>query len=327
MKQRKIPSLASVIKWLILAVVLVLLINYIIRHSQEFHFLKKIRLDYIIPIFLLNILCQFLSYYRFDMMLTYVSHRIPRYTVFKYFIFGRFINKFIPHGGSVYRAIMFKKSDGLSYNKYIASNVSFDWLNLIYSTLFGVLVVGLYDPRLKAFSIPLLPLLVVVLVLLAFAFPLAKTVVTHVNRRLSAGSFQRRTHELARIIDRVLDVLKNRPIFFSNSVIIALLIVSSLISYLLLFKSIGVDANLAVLLVYLIILRFFRVMRITPANLGIREFLLGLLSYSLGTGAAEGIAVSIMMRLVTLCVQGGLSLGLIASEVVYRLFRHKETQE
>jgi hypothetical protein len=88
-----------------------------------------------------------------------------------------------------------------------------------------------------------------------------------------------------------------------------------------------VDPNLVVLLVYLVIIKFFRVMRITPANLGIREFLLGFLSFSMGAGAAEGIAVSVMMRMVTLCVQGGLSLLLFGSENVYRLFWRKESQE
>jgi len=324
MRKSKMPNLAQIIKWLILVLVLALLINYIVQHSHEFHFLKNIRQKYIIPVVLLNIFGQFLSYFRFDMMLTYVSHRIPRMTVFKYFIFGRFINKFFPYGGSVYRAIMFKKSDGVSYKKYIASNVSFDWLNLIYSTLFGVLVIGVYDPQLKIRSLPLLPLFITVLILFSIAVPLAKTVLTRINRHVSESRFHQRVHELAEIIDRVLDVLKNRPIFLSSSVIIALLIGSSLISYHLLFKSIGVDANLVVLLVYLVIIRFFRVMRITPANLGIREFLLGFLSYSLGTGAAQGVAVSVMMRLVTLSVQGALSLIVFAADSASRFLRPKK---
>jgi hypothetical protein len=324
MNKIKVPNLAQIIKWLILIVVLSLLVNYIIQHSHEFHFLKNIRTKYIIPVILITIFGQFLSWYRFDMMLTRVSHRIPHSTVFKYFIFGRFINKFFPYGGSVYRAIMFKKSDGVSYKKYIASNVSFDWLNLIYSTLFGVLVIGVYDPQLKIRSLLVFPFFMVVLVLLAVAIPLAKVALIQLNRHLAAGPVRRRLHELAEIIDRVLDVLKNRRIFFGNCIIIALLIGSSLISYRLLFKSIGVDADLVVLLVYLVILRFFRIMRITPANLGIREFLLGFLSYSLGTGAAEGIAVSIMMRLVNLSVQGGLSSIVFAADSVYRLFQPKK---
>jgi uncharacterized protein (TIRG00374 family) len=320
MKQEKIPNLSQIIKWLILVVVLVLLVNYIVQHSHEFGFLRTIQTEYIVPVILLSLFGQLLSYCRFYVLLVQVAHRIPPYTVFKYFIFGRFINKFFPYGGSVYRAIMFKKSDGVSYKKYIASNVSFDWINLIYATLFGVLVIAVYDPQLKIRSIPLRPLFVVVFVLLIVAFPMAKIVLTRINRHVSPGPFQNRMRELAEIVDRVLNALKNRSVLLSNSIIIALLIFSSLISYHLLFKSIGVGAHLVVLLVYLIIIRFFRAMRITPANLGIREFLLGYLSYSLGTGAAEGVAVSIMMRLITLSVQGGLILVLFASEGVYWLF-------
>jgi uncharacterized protein (TIRG00374 family) len=325
MKKSGTPNLGQIIKWLILVVVLALLINYLIQHSDEFHFLKKIRMEYILPVVLLNIIVLLLSCYRFDLMLTHVSHRIPHYTVFKYFIFGRFINRFIPYGGSVFRAIMFKKSDGVSYKKYIASNVSFDWLNLIYSTLFGVLVIGVYDPRLNIRSIPLLLIFATALVLLAIAIPLTKKALTHINSVVSAGSFQKRVQEITEIVDRVMDALRNRPIFFSNSIIISFVIGGNLISYYLLFKSIGVDINLTVLLVYLIILRFFKVLRITPANLGIQEFLLGFLSYSLGPGSAEGVAVSIMMRLVSLCVQGGLSGILFTAENVYRFFWHRES--
>ncbi len=327
MRRPKVTSLAQIIKWIILAVVIILLINYLIKNSHEFSFLKKIRIEYIIPVILLNIFNLLLSCSRFYMMLTHVSHRIPLYTVFKYFIFGRFINKFIPYGGSVYRAIMLKKSDGVSYKKYIASNVSFDWLNLIFSTLLGVAVIGFYDPQLKIRSIPLLPLFIGALFLLILGIPLAKKVLTLINRSVSASFFRKRMNEIAEIIDGVVDVLKNRIIFFSNSIIISLIIFSTLISFHLLFKSIDVNADLTVLLVYLIILRFFRVMRITPANLGIREFLLGFLSHFLGTGAAEGIAVSIIMRLITLCVQGGLSLGIFAVEGISRFFVSEKIQE
>jgi len=327
MNRIKIPNLAQIIKWIILAVVLVLLINYIIQHIHEFSFLKDIRVEYLIPVILLNIFVLLLSCYRFDMLLTHISHRIPRYTVFKYFIFGRFINKFIPYGGSIYRAIMFKKSDGVSYKNYIASNASFDWLNLIYSTLLGIAVISFYDPQLKIQSAPLLPIFIGAHLVFILTIPLAKKVLARINRSLFDGSFRKRTREMAEIVDRVIDALRNRPIFFRNSIIITLIIGSNLISFNFLFKSIGMDTDLVVLLVYLIILRFFKAMRITPANLGIREFLLGFLSYSMGTGAAEGIAVSIMMRLITLSVQGSLSLGLFAGEGTFRFLRSKKSRE
>lgn len=326
MKQIKNPNLAQIIKWIILAVVLVLLINYIIQHRHEFGFLKEIRIAFIIPVILLNIFSLLLSCYRFDMMLTHVSPRIPHYSVFKYYIFGRFINKFIPFGGSVYRAIMFKKSDGMSYKKYIAISASFDWFNLIYSTLLGIVIIGVYDPRLKIHPVPLLPLFGVVLFLLILGIPLVKKLRALVQGFGSAGLLKKRLDETSEIIDRFIDVLNNRTIFFRNSVIISLIIGSNLISYYLLFKSIGVDTDIAVLLVYLIILRFIRVLRITPANLGIREFLLGFLSYTLGAGAAEGVAVSILLRVTMLCVQGGLSLGIFTGEGVHRFLRRKDSQ-
>jgi uncharacterized protein (TIRG00374 family) len=319
MKKFKVPNPAQIIKWIIIIVVLVLLVNYLIKNWDEFHFLTKIRTEYIIPIILLNTFTLFLSYYRFDMMLAHVSHRISRYMVFKYFVFGRIINRFLPYGGSVYRAIMFKKSNDVSYKKFIATNIAFDWLNLFYATIFGIVVIGVYDPQLKIRSIPILLLFIVALVFLILGIPLTKAVLSLISRSVSSESFRLRIDKIAEIVERFIDVLRNRPIFFSNSIIITLIIVGSLFSFYLLFKSIGVDMDLALLFVYLILLRFFRAMRITPANLGIREFLLGFLTHSLGIGAAEGIAVAIMMRVVTLCVQGGLSLGIFAVEGIKRI--------
>jgi hypothetical protein len=193
--------------------------------------------------------------------------------------------------------------------------------------LLGIVIIGVYDPHLKIRSIPLLPLFLGALLLLISGIPLAKKGLALISRAVSVGSFRKRLDEAANIIDSVIDVLKNWSVFFSNGIIISLIIGSNLISFHLLFKSIGVDTDIVVLLVYLIILRFFRALRITPANLGIREFLLGFLSYSLGTGAAEGVAVSIMMRVITLLVQSGMSLGIFAVESAYRIFWRTESLE
>jgi uncharacterized protein (TIRG00374 family) len=324
MKQINASRLTQIIKWIILLIVLILLVNYLIKHRHEFHFLTEIELEYIIPVVLLTVFVLLLSCLRFDMMLTHVAHRMPRYTVFKYFVLGRIINRFLPYGGSVYRAIMFKKSDGVSYKKYVASNVAFDWLNLFYSTLFGIVVVGVLDPRLMIRSVPLLPLFLGALVLLVTGIPLVKAILIRFGRSASSGPFKARVDEMSEIVDRFTDVLRNQKIFFANSIIISLVVGCSLVSFTLLFKSVGVDTDVAVLLVYLIILRFFSAMRITPANLGIREFLLGYLTFSLGIGAAEGVAVSIMMRLVTLCVQGFMSLGIFVLGGAGRLLSGKK---
>ncbi len=327
MLQLKITRPARLIKSALLVIVLVLLVNYLVTHSSDFSAISKIKLKYILPVILLSCIGLLLSSIRFYMMLTYLSHPIPFITVLKYFTQGRFLNRFLVFGGSVYRAIMFKQSDGISYKKYLAINLSFDWLNMLYTALLGVIVIAVYDSHLHIRAIPLLPVFGIVCVLLILAFPVAKAIISLLNRAVSATSIRARMEEISEIIDGVIRVLKNRTIFLSNSVIISLIIGSSWVSYKLLFKSIAVDTDLVVLLVYLIILRFFRIIRITPANLGVREFLLGFLTYSFGTGAAEGILVSLLMRLVTLLVQGGLSFGFFAVEAIKRFFHSDKISE
>ncbi|MBN1225230.1 MAG: flippase-like domain-containing protein [Candidatus Aminicenantes bacterium] len=317
-------SPVRIVKGIILAVALFLLADYLIRHSHEFHFLKSLRVAYIIPVVLLNVFILFLSGYRFYLLLTNVAHRIPIYTVFKTFIFSRFVNKFVPFGGSVYRAVAFKISDGVSYKKYIASSVAFDWLNLIFSTLLGIIVIEFYDPRLKISDIPLIPVFVGAFLLLILGILLMKKGIRFFLRLFSAGWLGKRLDDAVEIADNVKSVLGNPSILWGNSIIVFLIIGSNLCSYFLLFKSVGVDMNAALLLVYLIINRIFRSMRITPANLGIREFLMGFLTYSLGAGPAEGVAVSIMARVIILLIQGGLSLGFLSVEGVRRFSSHEK---
>jgi len=327
MPQLKIRRPAQVIKGAILVVVMVLLIDYLIAHSSEFRALGRIKLEYLLPVALLSGFTLLLASIRFRLFLTQISHRIPFYTVLKYYIYGRFLNRFLPFGGSVYRAIMLKKTDGVSYKKYVASNLAFDWLNMVYSTLLGVIVIAVYDPSLRIGFIPLLPFFSAALVLLILASPIAKAGIALINRLVSAPSVRKRMEDTEEIVETVTNVLKNRAVFTGSSAIITLILASTLISYHLLFKSIGIDTDFAVLLIYLIVLRFVRVIRITPANLGIREFLLGFLTFSLGTGTAEGVMVSLLMRLVTLLVQGGLSIGIFSGERAYRLINADKSSE
>jgi hypothetical protein len=321
MPQRKTRSPAQIIKAIILVVALILLINYIVTHRADFGAITGIQLKYILPVLLLSGINLLLSCMRFRMMMTHLAHRIPFLTVLKHFAHGRFLNRFLPMGGSVYRAIMFKKTDGVSYKNYVAINLSFDWLNILCSSLLGILVLAIYDPGLSLRSVPLLPLFGAVLLLLIVSLPMAAAGIRMAGRVFSSPAILKRCEEASEIVAGVRRVLKNRAIFLSNSVIITLIIAGTLASYHLLFKSIGVDTDPVVLLVYLIILRFFRIIRITPANLGIREFLLGFMTHTLGTGAAEGVLVSLLMRLVTILVQGALSLGFVAAAGIKKLLR------
>ena len=318
MPQLKIRRPAQVIRGGILLVVLALLIRYVITHGSEFRALSSIKLEYLLPVILLNSLSLLLSSIRFRLFLTQISHNIPFYTVFKYFTYGRFLNRFLPLGGSVYRAIMLKKTDGLSYKKYLASNLAFDWLNMLYSTLLGAVVLVLYDPSLRIGFFPMLPAFFAGLVVLLLAFPLARAGIRLLRRLFKSPRLRSRVEEASEIVAAMADALKNRSVFAGSSAIITLILAGSLLSYYLLFRSIGVDTDFVILLVYLIVLRFLKVFRLTPANLGIREFLLGFLTYSMGTGTADGILVALLMRLAMLLVQGVLSIGMFAAERIGR---------
>jgi glycosyltransferase involved in cell wall biosynthesis len=102
--------------------------------------------------------------------------------------------------------------------------------------------------------------------------------------------------------------MKNGPSLLKSSIIITLNVGLTIWGLHLLFASVGLPADIIFLTIYTVTIRLSSVIELTPGNLGVREFVFGLLSSSMGQGAAYGIAISMMWRLITVFAKGILSL-------------------
>ena len=114
------------------------------------------------------------------------------------------------------------------------------------------------------------------------------------------------------IIERIATVMKNAPILFKSIILISINVGLTIGALYLLFASIGVPGDLSFLIIYTVAIRLSSVIELTPGNLGVREFVFGLLSSGMGQDAAHGIAISMMWRLITIFAKGVLSLAAVA---------------
>jgi uncharacterized membrane protein YbhN (UPF0104 family) len=297
----------AVLKWLLLAVVCTLLVIYVVRNRQEFYFLLRIRLEYLLPIVALSLLEETLAACRFYLVLTAVTHRVHFWTTFRHFVVGQFL----PQGGNVYRAVMLKKTDNVDYGRFVSGMFSFKWMNVAFSSLLGIMIIAIYDPHIQIQHVTILPLLSVVLLLLVVAVP-ACNAIHRGLRSLDTDSFLLKPLiVITEIIGRTMSLMKSPRLLFLNGLIVWLSVCINIFVLYFFFKSIGSPRDLVTLTIYVVVLRAAKVITLTPANLGIREFLLGLLSHAGGGGMAQGISVSVMWRLTRILTVGAMSVVML----------------
>ncbi|RLC30773.1 MAG: hypothetical protein DRH37_04605 [Deltaproteobacteria bacterium] len=303
-------TLITVLRWFLFVLVVSMLVAYFVRHLHEFTFILTIKLRYLIPAAMLKFLGLTIAALRFHLIVTFVSHKIPFLTAFRYFVVGQFL----PHGGNVYRAVMLKKSDDISYRKYLSVLLSFKWINLAFTALLGTLIIGVLAPDMCMGKISALWLFASIFLILLSVIPLFRLAGKYLpTNPQTRGPFRVRTI-VSRVLESTAVTIKNRPLLlkcfffiFSNKCI-------SIVTLYLLFRSIGTVCSLPALVIYMVILDLSGVITITPSNIGIREFLLGYLTLSMGITVAQGITVSIMLRMIKFTVQGTLSALLILTD-------------
>lgn len=299
----------KIARWAILIICTLGLFSFIIKNRSEFHFILNIRLNYLFIILILILVSLSLTCYRYFLTIKAASGQIGFWRCYKYFTIGRFLNKIIPHSGGAFRAIIFKKKDNFSYNKYISSFLSFTWIDIVFSLLFGIILISAYSPTLNIRNINVLGIFIILLILSILIIPLFGILyrLPHFSNVIK-NRYQKGYLHIKKAADTILLVIKNRS-FVLNSGIITLLTIFLNINLIhLCFRSINIETHIPTLVVFVVLAKLGAIFKITPGNFGIREFIYGFLSGSMGIGIAEGISVSMILRISNFVVQGVLSL-------------------
>jgi|GEM_PF-92169 len=317
-KQSTFPNRwISKIKKIFFLLILSLLVIYVVKNHEEFRFIFSLQAVYLLPVLVILSGGLVLTGYHFYLVLTFISRPISFFTAFKYFILGGFINKFVPHGGGLFRLVMLKKDVDISYRDSLSTLISYGWLNALISVASGTLIIGFYDPLSRFRGVPVLGIFVVVLLVQLLLIPLLLLMVKKFPpvKRETSSVAQVKLPDIRSlgqvwgdILQRITVVMKNGPILLKSTVIILLNLGGTIGVIYLLFCSIDKPIGLTSAAILAVTMRLSSIVELTPGNLGIREFLLGFLAEGLGQGMAPGMTISMIWRLIGIFNKGVLSL-------------------
>lgn len=203
---------------------------------------------------------------------------------------------------------MLKKSYDLTYKDYLALMVAFKILKTLILLILCSVIITIFDREVSVAGIPLYIIFNSLVVAVFILLSIIRVIQSRNPEILNKGfSFK--------YISTLLDIVKTISVIFSRSKIIGIIfllitlnmIISVAILYCI-FNSIGLQQPIVNLVIYSTTLKLISIVRITPSNIGVREFFVGYLATVLGATAAQGITVSIIERLIRFCIQGVMSL-------------------
>ena len=295
MKERKTNS----IKWLIFAILLYVIGDYILDHTAEFTFFLTIDWFSIAPIILVILVSTLLNALLYLLFVREVNESITFREIIQILVIARLMNKFIPQSGLIYRARILKKNNAISYGEFFTSFASFKLLELLATIIFAVLIVSVYQPGLKVAGYPLLPVMLgmgSILIVGTYGGRKLMVRIKHIN--------EERNTIWQHYGRRVLDVLSNtftlvhKPrLFVATLVIMGMKVLLSMLNLFLCFNMLGTMPSISELAVFVAMGSISTIIVVTPGNLGFKEMLYGLLAEGMGIGMAQGLSVTLIQRL------------------------------
>lgn len=245
---------------------------------------------YLILAGMLAIIAVVLNALKFSLLIeTCVDKRLSRILWVKVFAQSSLLNNVIPHGGTAYRAKFLKEYAAISYTEFVGLAYLFAFMGLIcLLTLVGILFLLYFSSHyFLLITLAVLAIIVVAILLLRnvskfslgysrLDFYLQKLAIVWI---LLAKSFK--SGNLLRVVG----------LFFLSSGVDFAVFLSTCYAF-------NVHTNmLAVLLLYTT-LSLAWLIRFTPGNIGIQEFLMGFSSKIIGSGFIVGVSLSIFSRFI-----------------------------
>lgn len=284
------------LQWLIASVCVLGIIWFFAKNKEKISLLLEIDTVCIAKLIALTLAGHLIYTFRFQLVLEKCGKKkIPIPELVRIVILGRYLSTFIPQAGNLYRGIVLKSDYGISYTRYASSFLSFTWLEICFNLLLALAVstVGPYTPRFGKLHASIV--LGAIFFCVAILPVLAKTLLGFVKFRNSRLMWcHGRLSELFSVIS---DSFSD-SVFLLKFGITGLLTFGTSIAILhVSFMAIQMHTQIPVLAFFCVVLQFFNQIVITPGNMGVREIAYGIISDQTNIGAAEGIIVSVIIRM------------------------------
>jgi len=293
--QPRLAKYRTALRWLVAAVLLVLAVRLVLADPEPLRralVAPKLPLAGIAALVALN---QLLMSVRFSLAVSRCGGGgVPPRTWFRLTSVGQFLNLFVPQLGNVYRAVTLKREYGISYLSYASGLTAFVLLDLQMGFLIALGTIALVERDLELATIPAIPVLMGVLLLVVAAPYL---VLAALDRRRGDGDGKLRGR-LITLIATMREALHDKGFllrFFAINLLTTAVHVAALR---LAFHATGASASLGSLMVLQVFVKMSFVVAITPGNLGINEIVYGVLAHASTSTAEQGVTVALLMRII-----------------------------
>ena len=147
-----------ILRWILFVLLVFGLGHYIATHLEQFKVIRQIRPSIIGLMLLLHVSTLIIAGFRYFTVVKSFGLNIPFPTWFRIFIYARFLNRFYPQGGSIYRAAILKTNYKFSISNYVSAFAAYSYLDRLFALAFTLLLVLLIEPSLTlvGINIPLL---------------------------------------------------------------------------------------------------------------------------------------------------------------------------
>jgi len=306
----KLSNLKILSQWTLVVLLLIFCVHYFFKHEDELFIILDINLIYIFAIIILHLFYFLIQTYRLNIIMEIISGvKVSYYCLYKAFMLGKFLNKFVPQAGTIYTGVQLKKTCNLKYTNFASGFIFFTWFDIWLNLLIAATIIYLTNLKINIFSVHASNFFIFISCL-TFITPFFLYKILHIY---SFNNFllEKIHTKIKEIVNLILLVLKKPRFLIKISLLGLLLYIPMCARIYIVFLALGHPLGLASLIIFYVLLKMSQHINITPGNLGVQEIALGYAAEQVGIGVAEGILASVILRILAyIClIVNGLSLG------------------
>ncbi len=293
-RQRNLKAFIQKVILVVSLVYIICLLWYKRDHIQTL--LANIRLHYILIIMTVQILFLILQAWRYQIIIKKCSGaKIPYKPWLKLFILGRFLNRFVPQLGNLFRSIKLKQDYRISYTDYISSFLAFAWLDTVFNLILALIVTLITASEFKVGSFDAKYLLFVIL-----AFVLAVPIVLNLllkNINFKAKSIKWIHSKISEVFEVNINNLKDISFLLKTMALGLLVFISICVILNTCFIGLNIRTQIAAIVLFCALHKLGLFITITPGNFGVQEIVYGVLAELMNIGMEQGVLVSVIIRI------------------------------
>ncbi|HEG42738.1 MAG TPA: flippase-like domain-containing protein [Phycisphaerales bacterium] len=306
-------SYKTIIQWVLAASCILYLVRFFAKNTEGLKLVLDLNPLYVLGIALLVVLGHLIFAWRYRIILIKCSEKtLPFLPLAKMIILSRFLGVFAPQAGNIYRGVVLKKQHRISYTTYASSFFSITWFDTCLNLIFALIIILAIKPELELGGTRAWLGLLALIILIG----LIPFITEQILRKIKVKNrYLLWVHgRLSEMFNVSVSAVSDKSYLVKMVLTGVISFVNTIIMFYICFHALGISITLPVLSLFYVILRLCNSIQITPGNIGIREIAYGILSSYMQIGMAEGILVSVAMRIISLVVISvmGIALGGVA---------------